>query len=116
MYTEQDFENARKLKKYEPSQYWELRKAGIFTTPFDFGCVDWSHNYDGKIDEWVPNDPNRPPLPEDFEDRLAVPVEKQSYNNLALEESQYNNCREGWSKRVDSGIVNDYWEHYDEWN
>lgn len=40
-------EECRQLKKYERSEYWNLRKKGIQPLPWEFGCPDWSHDETG---------------------------------------------------------------------
>lgn len=66
-------EECRQLKKYERSEYWNLRKKGIQPLPWEFGCPDWSHDETGAVNCWIPPDPDAVLLDD------GIPFEEQHY-------------------------------------
>lgn len=105
-------EELRNLKKHDRSEYWALVERGVPLSPWDFGCPDWHHDETGAVNYWVP--PPESVLMTDG-DPARIPKEEQHYQS-EKEETLYENCRVGWSRMVDQGLINDYWRHYWEWN
>lgn len=115
MTLQERLEKAKKLKRFDKKDYAEVIKKHPGASCFEFGCPDWEHDEEGKLNAWAVLALKKEEWgdPEDLENR--VPFEQQHYQ-IEKEIVLWDNYQVGWSRMVDQGLVNDYWKEYDLWN